>query len=352
MAQIGHGLAEIVAAVVAFRVVFAGFDVGFVFLQIGVDVGQEGFVDVVFGQDVVVVDLIELHLVGHFEGIGDHFRMVGEKRGHFLLALEILLLRVAQPLGIVHVGVGGQADEAVVGRAILLADEVHVVGGHHLDALFARQVEQDGVHLHLRPVHVVVEAGHFGLVLHHLEVVILPEHALMPAQSLAGGFHVAVHNVAGQLARQARGAADQVLVILLDDFVRDARLVVHAVDMPFRADLHQVLVSCVVLGQEGQVVVFAMVVVLEPMVVVPCHIDFAADDGLDQGLLVLSQIRLVVGEFEELLHAVHIAVVGDGQGGHAQLPGAGEQFLDVGQTVENRILRMDVKVYEGHGAML
>ena len=120
--------------------------------------------------------------------------------------------------------------------------------------------------------------------------------------------------------------------------------------MPFRADFHQVPIAFVVLGQQGQVVVPAMVVVLEPMVIVTGHIDLAADDGLDDGLLVRTEIRLVVGELEELLHAIHVAVVGDGQSRHPELPGPLKQLPDIGKTVKNRILRVDVKVYEGHKA--
>jgi hypothetical protein len=37
-------------------------------------------------------------------------------------------------------------------------------------------------------------------------------------------------------------------------------------------------------------------------------------------------------------------VVGDGYGRHIELAGAGEKLLDVGQTVKNRVLRMDVQM--------
>ena len=346
MAQIGHGLAEIVAPVVAFRIVLAGIDIRLVQVQIFVDVAQEGLVDLEFGQDVIVVDLVEFHLVGDFQRPGDDFGMVGEQRGHLFLALEEFLLGVAEAFRIVDVGVGGQADEAVVRRAVLLADEVDVVGRHHFHAQFFGQREEDGIDFHLGPVHIVVDARHFRLVLHHLQIIVVAEHLFVPADGFAGGVDVPVHDVAGNLAGQAGGAADQVLVVLLDHLVRHARRIVEPVDVPFRADLHQVLVAFVILGQQGEVIVAAVVVVLEVMVVMPRHIHFAADDRLDDGLLVRVEVALVVGKLEELLHAVHVAVVGDGQGRHVQLAGAGEQFLNIGKTVENRVLRVDVKVYE------
>ena len=56
--------------------------------------------------------------------------------------------------------------------------------------------------------------------------------------------------------------------------------------------------------------------------------------------------RMLLGHVVELLHAVHVAVVGDGQTRHAQLLGPLEKLFDVGKPVEHGILRMDVKVYE------
>ena len=67
--------------------------------------------------------------------------MPREHLGHLLLALEILLLGVAQALGIIHQRVGGEAYQPVVGRTVLLAHEMHVVGGYDLNPVFLGEGE-------------------------------------------------------------------------------------------------------------------------------------------------------------------------------------------------------------------
>ena len=91
-----------------------------------------------------------------------------------------------------------------------------------------------------------------------------------------------------------------------------------------------------------------MLAVLDLRVVVACHIDLAPDDRLDlemPGRLV----HMLACELEELLDTVHVAVVRDGQGRHPHLLGPVEQGRDGGESVKNRILRVDVKVYKSHG---
>ena len=88
-------------------------------------------------------------------------------------------------------------------------------------------------------------------------------------------------------------------------------------------------------------VVFAVRVVLELVVIVLGYVDLAADDGLDG--------RVLLGEFVELLDAVHVAVVRNGKAGHPHLFGAVEKVLDRGLAVKDGVLRMDVQVDERHG---
>jgi hypothetical protein len=56
-----------------------------------------------------------------------------------------------------------------------------------------------------------------------------------------------------------------------------------------------------------------MVRVLQGVVIVPCHIDFATYDWLYLGIL--------LGHLQELLDSVHVAMVCHGQGWHSQLLG-------------------------------
>ena len=94
--------------------------------------------------------------------------MVGEDGRHLLGGLEVFLLGVAQTLGVVEVGIGADADKAVMGRAVLLAYEVYVVGGHHLDAQFLRYLEDHRIDLLLVLEGALLRSGHVGLVALHL----------------------------------------------------------------------------------------------------------------------------------------------------------------------------------------
>ena len=355
VAEEGDGLAELIAAVgfgdlagllVLGDVVFSFLNDILVLLQMGVDVGQEVQVDVEFWQDVRAVYLESLHLAADLHRIGDGLRMAGEDIQHLLLALYILLLGIAQAALVVHHRIGSQADKPVVDGAVLLPYEVRVVGGDHLDPHLLRQLENLLVDDLLAVIDLCGEARDLGLVEHHLEVIVVPEHAFVPFYGLARAVDVPGEYVLGDLPREAGGAADQVLVVFLDYPVVHARTVVHALDVPRGHDLHQILIAVVILREKDKVVVALVLRILQAVVVVPRDIHLAADDGLHYEVAVRILVALVVGILEELLHAVHVAVVGDGQGGHAEFPGALEELPDVGESVKDGILGMDVEVYE------
>ena len=221
-------------------------------------------------------------------------------------------------------------------RAVLLADKMHVIGRDDFHAVFFRQFEEDLVVDHLVVVNFPGQAGDLGLVQHDLEVVILPEHPLVPLDGLVCGFHVSGEDGARHFPGHAGRRTDQVFMVAFNDLVTYSRAVVHALDVGRGDDLHQVPVAVVVLGQEDEMVVPLF---LDPVVALG-HVDLAADDRLDAGMF--------LGILEELLHPVHVAVVRDGKAGHAQLLGAVEQVFDGRLSVQDGILGMYVKVNEGH----
>ena len=341
LAHVGHRLAELVAAVVPVLVVAALVDNVLVFIQPVVNLGEEVLRQLELRQDVVPVDGEFLHLVADLQGIGQHLRMVREERRHLLLTLEILLLGVAQTIGLVDELARIEADEAVVGGTVVLVDEMDVVRGDNLDAMLLGEFKEDGDILPLALPDVERNTRHLRLVVHHLEVVVLPEEAFVPFDGLRRGVQIPGEDVLRDLAGHAGGAADEVLVVFLQHLVADPRLaVVHTLDVARRNDLHQVPVAIVILGQEDEVVVALVGAVLDLMVVPARDIDFATDDGLD--------VRVLLGELEELLDAVHVSMVGDGQTGHAELFRPVEQVLDGGLAVQDGILGMYVQVNEGH----
>ena len=262
--------------------------------------------------------------------------MVREQRQHLLLRLDVLLLGVAQAVRVVNIRVGSKADEAVVHGAVLLAHKMGVVGGDDLYAVFFRQLEDFLRVVALVLVQLVVQPRDLRLVLHHLQVVVFPEHALVPQDGLFYGFVVMGHDGAGNLPGQAGAGADEALVVLFNHLMAHARPVILAVDVPLRDNLYQVQVTGVVFGQEDKVIIAFF---LEPMVPFG-HVDFAADDGLHVGVL--------LGKLEELLDAEHVAVVRDGKGRHPQLVCPVKKVLYGRLSVQDGVLGMDMQMHKTH----
>ena len=102
-----------------------------------------------------------------------------------------------------------------------------------------------------------------------------------------------------------------------------ARPVVHAVDVAFGDNLHQIEIPLIVLSQKNQVVISLF---LEP--VVPFgNIYLTAYYRLDIGVLLCK--------FEELLYAVHVAVIRDGKGRHTKFVGPVEEVFYGRLPVQN-----------------
>ena len=350
MAKVGHRLAEFVSAVVALLVTTALVDHAPVLFEIAVYAGQEVPVDLEFRKDVVPVDAVLADLAGNLYRVRDDLGMVREEGKHLLFALEILLLGVVETVFLIDVLAGVKTDQMVVSRTVFLVHEMDVVGGDDLHPHLRGEVEDLLVDLLLLFIEVQGEPRDLGPVEHHLEIVVIPEQILVPPDGLPGGIEVSCQDVSRNLSGQAGGTADEIVVVLLDDIMADPRLAeVETFRVGGRDDLHQILVSLVILGKEDQMVVATMVLVLELMVIVPCDIDLAADDRLDlvvSGLLV----HMLPGELEELLDPVHVAMVCDGQGRHAEFLGLLEKGIDGRQTIQDGILRVDVKMDKGHGA--
>ena len=215
---------------------------------------------------------------------------------------------------------------------VLLPDEMHVVRSDDLHPVLLRQLEDDLVVDHLIIIDFPRQARNLRLVEHHLQVVVVAEHLLVPLDDFIDLFHVAGKDGARDLTRHAGGAADQALVVLLQHLMADAGTVVHALDVRRGHDLHEVLVALVVLRQQDQVVIALL---LHP-VVPHRHVRLAPDDRLHR--------RMLLRVLEELLHSVHVPMVRDRQPGHPELLGAVEQVVDGRLAVQDGILGMYVQM--------
>ena len=256
VAEIGHRLAELVATVIALLVALSDLDDILVHVQIVVQVIKEGLVDLILRKHMVAVDLIFLNFGSYLQSVFQHFRMVWEQCRHLLFALQVLLLGVVKARLLVDLLAGVQTDKMVVRRAILLVDEVDVIRSDHFDTHLLSQLEYSFIADLLLLVDIPRESRNLGLMEHHLKVVVVSEDPLVPLYRLSRLVHLSGDDVLGDLAGKAGGAADQILVVLLDDLVGDPRLaVVETFDVTLRHDLHQVLVAVEVLGQKDEVVI-------------------------------------------------------------------------------------------------
>ena len=256
--------------------------------------------------------------------------MVGEERRHLLGRLQILLKRIAHTVRIVQIAARIEADQVVVRHGILGEDEVHVVRTDIPDAEFCRQSEDRLVDPKLVFVDVGVLLRVARRVQLHFEVVILAENPLEPLNDTFGLSHVVAHDRLRQFAAQAGRAANQPFVIVPQQLLVHARLVVESLGEGVGDHLAEVVVAFEVFGQQDQVVAGLLVLVL--LEAVFHHVDLAAEDGLDAQL---------GGRVVEVLHAVHVAVVGDRQRRHPERFGALEKRLDGRGSVENGVLKMD-----------
>ena len=310
--EVGNRAAELLATRIAVLVAASYVYYVLIFLKLRIYVGEEIRRQVEFRQHVAAVDFVALDFFGDFECIGYDFRVAREERLHFLFALQIFLLGVAQPLFVVYICVCRKAYKPVVGGTVFLAYEMHVVGRNHLHVHFFGEVEDGVVDDELFLIYLWGESGNLGAVGLHFQIIVFPEYILMPLYGLSCGVQVPVQYLARNLSCNAGGEAYEVAVIFLHNLVRNPRLVVVlSLNMPGGYDLHQVLVAIVILCQEYEVVVVPVVVVLQSVVVMARHINLAAQYGLHS--------RMFVRKLHEFLDAVHIAVVGDGKRRHSEL---------------------------------
>ena len=114
-----------------------------------------------------------------------------------------------------------------------------------------------------------------------------------------------------------------------------ARLVVKALQLASGGDLHQVLVANVVLGQQHQVMGFAIQLGVTVGHAAGSNVHLQANDGLDA--------RSLTGA-EELDDTVHHAVVGERHRRLAQFGGPRGQLVHADHAVQQRILAMHVQV--------
>ena len=305
--------------------------------------------DVEVGHDGGMVDAVGLHLVEDGDGVVERLGHVAEDGVHLLGGLEPFLLRIEHAVGVVEVLARAEADEAVVSLGVFLVDEVDVVGADKGDAILAAVLLQLGIDVELQVIDFVVGAGHGGLVELEFQIVVVAEYALVPLYGLLGFIEPPGEYLPRHLTAQTSRADNQSLVVLLQFVAVGTRMAVKALRPRLRDKFHEVVVALLVLCQHQQVIVCAVarcLLLVREMARSDVHL--AAHDRLegDEALLLPLVVHLV-HVVQELLDAHHVAMVGNGHARHAVGNGFLDKLRDSRLPIEDRVLRMDVKVNEG-----
>ncbi len=273
--------------------------------------------------DLPQLDL-DVQALGDLERRAQRVGLVGEVRGHLRRGLEVELVGVELPAARVLERVAGlDAEQRLVGLRVRVVQVVDVAGGDERKPRLLGELRELRVDARL-----LLEAGVLDLDVD----VVAPEDLRQPVEVGGGVLRTALLERPADPAGEAAGERHDPVRVRLEVPPVDPRLVVVALEVGGRGELDQVPVALVRLGQQGQV---RVALLLARGVV--ADVDLAADQRLDAGLL---------GLLVELDGAGERAVVGERDGGHLELGGAGDQRRNPASPVEDRELGVDVEVDE------
>ena len=282
---------------------------------------------------------LEIATLGHPQRVVAGHLHLSEQVAHLLGGLQV----VVGPVEPETLLVGDQRAglHAQQGVGVGAGDVVAVVGGQQRGPQPFGDLDQLGVGAVLFGDAVILDLD---------EQVVASEDVLEPPSLFEGRVEALVHQRLEDVAAKAAGGGDDALGVLRQQLPIEAGLVVVALEKRLRAQLDEVFVAGVVLGQQGQVVVeLATAVDLASRVVDPSpprrpletavvgHVGLGADDRVD---------ALGLGLLVEVEHPVHVAVIGDAQARLAVGSGGGDDLADAGRAVEHRELGVLVEVNE------
>jgi len=294
-----------------------------------VGVGRHPLGDVEGRQEGLAESDLDVAAVGDVEGAGEGVGQFPEEPLHLLRGLDVEILGAEAPaLGIVVEGAGLETEEHVVGLGVALLDVMEVVGRREAEAELLPEPDQCLVDRLLLLDSVPLDLQ---------EVVLGAEDVTVGRDRLPGSLGVQAGDLGGHLTGQAAAQGDEAPGMAGEHLLVDPGLVIEALQVADRAELHQVQVALAVPGQDGQVVRVAVGPAL-PLVAAPgSDVELAADDRPDAGVEAL---------LVELHRAVHDPVVGESHRGHPQLGRLADQPVDPARAIEEGVLGVVVEVDE------
>ena len=293
-------------------------EIGRVLLPVrGVEPGQAGVTE------------LKLHLAAPGDAHRVVARLLWKERAHLLLAFQIELVgREFHPILVLNGVVGLDAQQDAVHPAVLPFDIMAVIRRHKRNPRLLRQSEKLRIDELLLADPVILKLQ---------KEIPVPENLLIAQGGLFGRGVIVRGKLPRNLPRKAGRKRDQAFAVLLQKLRVDARLAVEALDPRFRNQRHQILIAGVVFAEQHQMIRLRIQLVDPVEARAARHIDLAPDDRLDPVLF-----RRAV----KIDHAVHDAVVGDGDG-LLPLPAHGfHQAADPAGSVQQAVFRMKMQMNE------
>ena len=256
--------------------------------------------------------MAELHLhvaaVSNFIGIAQSLRTIAEQRLHLIIAFQIIAVVVkAHTVRLINRAGRLNAQQNILRCGILLLHIMQIICRYQAKTELLRQLLQLRAYLVL-----LIKV----MVLNFQKVVFLAENVYIFLNAATCSLQVVLQNHLRYLAGNAGTEADNALVIRSQYVLVYTRLIVKALQLTNADNFHQVMVACIVLRQQNQMI-HAAVILFQMRAL--GQVNLAADNRLDACL----------GTFLIKFHcAVHCAVVGNRQAVHPQLLGIGHQLRD------------------------
>ena len=293
-----------------------------------------------------VLAVVEHHVAafGHLDRIVTGLGQVLEQRTHLLGGFQVVAGTVEfETVGVIQPRTGVDAQHRVLCAAILLQHVMGVVRGQQ------RRVEPFG--------DVQEFIGHLGFdlqtVVHQFDVEVV---TAVDVLQFAGVAQCLIELTEAQTglddARRTARTADHALGIGGEHLVVHTRIAHHAAfEIGHRGCLQQVLQAFIGFRPQCQVGDQAAAghVVGALCLGAPMHAGLVLPGGFRRGISLDADDRFdtdLDGLAPHLVRAVHVAVVGDADGRHAQLLGAPHQVGNLGRTVQQRVMRMVVQLHE------
>ncbi len=269
-------------------------------------------------------------LLAALHGVG----MAGEQLVHLLRAADVELVAVElEAIRVVARPAGVDAQQDVMRDAVFLPQIMGVAGRHQRQTELVGDVD-----------------GPLGTELLDLQAVVLDldEEPFLEdpgeiLRQLPGLVHAVFEDEVAELGGGAPAETDDALAARLQQLLVDARLVVVAFEERQRRHLDEVLKPGRVLRQQSEMMVDGVVgfgVAFARFAVGALgrgDVGFIADDRIEAGGLAF---------LVELDGAEEIAVIRQGDGGHALLFDMGDEFGNAAGSVEQAVMAVAVEMHE------